>query len=536
MPKTGFVVAIVIAVVAAFGLSTGAGAQEPPPQGNTDNPFFSCRSSVARLVLGGGSPIEPITANPNEKECADDAGGAPTIALPPPPSAAVVTAKTVQATTDILCSLDDPDPDKTLDNNDLCDAGEPTFEEQVVSRARVEDARVVAGSFDIRAQVANTRARAYCAGTVPVLESTSTVVNVTINGQTIEIPPGPDPTTVPLGAAGKVVFNERIGTEGPSGASSGELTRRAIHVQVPDNGSVVDAIVAESKADFHGAVCVKTVGAPPQCPPGSTPNELGQCVVVNTQCPPGSTFNEQGQCVIANVRCPDGTFFDPQTISCLESPQGGQLIPLGQLKGFVGSPCRAARFGRDFAIIGTNGSDKITGTNRSDRIFSLGGADRVSGGRGDDCVEGGGGRDVLDGSNGKDYLIGGSGRDVLTGGPSKDQLVGGSGRDVLSGGTGNDVMRGGGGADRLQGGFGSDRLIGGAGNDGINTGAGRDVVNAGPGNDVINAGTRGPAARIDCGPGKDRVRINNNERKRIKNCEFVDVFERIRSQGRPVRR
>ena len=81
----------------------------------------------------------------------------------------------------------------------------------------------------------------------------------------------------------------------------------------------------------------------------------------------------------------------------------------------------------------------------------------------------------------------------------------------------------------MQGGFGNDRLVAGAGNDGIHTGNGRDRVVAGAGDDIINAATAGPAAFVDCGPGRDRVRINNNERRRVRNCELVDVFVRISS-------
>jgi hypothetical protein len=283
-------------------------------------------------------------------------------------------------------------------------------------------------------------------------------------------------------------------------------------------------------------------GPPPPgevtCPTGTVPNDQGQCIINRTDCPPGTGRNPQGQCVITNVRCPDGTIFDPRTFACIERPQGGTLVPITQpiRDLFRGSPCIGPGFGPLFAVIGTNGPDRITGTNRSDRIFSLAGDDRVSGGRGDDCVEGGAGSDVLDGSNGNDFLLGGSGNNQINGGPGTDRLTGGSGRDVLSGGTSADVMRGGGGRDRLNGGFGNDRLFGGSGNDGIHTANGRDRVSGGPGNDVINAATRGPAARVDCGPGRrDRVRINRNEIRRIKNCEFVDIFRRVRSNNRVIR-
>jgi Ca2+-binding RTX toxin-like protein len=70
-------------------------------------------------------------------------------------------------------------------------------------------------------------------------------------------------------------------------------------------------------------------------------------------------------------------------------------------------------------------------------------------------------------------------------------------------------------------------MVGGRGVDSISTGQGRDRVLGGPGNDIINATIVGPANRVDCGPGRrDRVRVNRNELKRIKNCEFVYLLDR----------
>ena len=61
--------------------------------------------------------------------------------------------------------------------------------------------------------------------------------------------------------------------------------------------------------------------------------------------------------------------------------------------------------------------------------------------------------------------------------------------------------------------------MGGAGNDTINAAYGRDKVFGGKGTDAINVATAGPAARVRCGKGKDVVRFNINERRRVKGCE-----------------
>ena len=515
MARAKLFTAMAVALASAVAFSGPAGADHVAGQ----IPYFSCKSSVARVTLGSGNPIptiEPLAANANREECAEDTAGLPTIALPPPPNPTpALTAGAVQASTEILCASDDPNPAVDPADNDACDQGRPAFEQQVISRADAADVRIVLGSgasaIEITAQAANTSARASCGpGNVPVLASTSNVVNLVVRtgGSTvpITIPQANQEQVINLGIA-KLVLNERVGAEGARpNAPSGQLTRRAIHLQVPGDptppatspaaGSAADVVVAESTADFHGSVCRPSIAG--------------------AECPPGTARTPQGVCVITNVRCPSGTAFDPTSRACIERAQGGTLVPIDQRlrQLFRGSPCIGRGFGPLVAVIGTNGPDRITGTNRSDRIFALAGNDRVSGGRGDDCVEGGSGRDVIDGSNGNDTMLGASGRDQISGGP------------------GRDLMRGGGGRDRLNGGYGNDRLFGGVGNDGISTGNGRDRVSGGPGNDIINAAIRGPAAFVDCGRGRDRVRINRNEARRTRNCEFVDITRRIRSPRR----
>lgn len=529
MPRTGSFIAVAAALIGAVAFSGPAGADHVAGQ----VPYFSCKASVARVTLLNQAlipTIEPLAANANTEECAEDTAGLPTVALPPSPDPApVLSATAVQASTEILCAGDDPNPAVDPADNDACDAGRRSSEQQVLSTADAADVRIVLGSgpsaIEITAQAANSSARASCANSVPVLTGTSNVVNlvVRIGGTVIPItlPQANQEQVIDLGIA-KLILNERVGAEGARpNSTSGSLTRRAIHLQVPGDpsppatspaaGSVADVVAAESTAGFHGSACVASSSG--ICPVGSTPNAQGQCIIESVNCPAGAGRNAQGQCVITSVRCPDGTGFDPTALACIERPLGGTLVAIDERvrNAFRGSPCIGRGFGRLVAVIGTNGPDRITGTNRSDRIFALAGSDRVSGGRGDDCVEGGSGRDVVDGSNGNDTLLGGAGGDQLSGGP------------------GNDLMRGSGGKDRLNGGYGNDRLLGGAGNDGISTGNGRDRVFGGPGNDIINAAIRGPAAFVDCGPGKDRVRINRNEMKRTRNCEFVDITRRIRS-------
>jgi Ca2+-binding RTX toxin-like protein len=80
-------------------------------------------------------------------------------------------------------------------------------------------------------------------------------------------------------------------------------------------------------------------------------------------------------------------------------------------------------------------------------------------------------------------------------------------------------MVGGPGRDNLNGGSGADRMWGGSGNDTLNAAYGRDRVFGGAGRDAINVATAGPASRVSCGKGRDVVRFNRNERRRVSGCE-----------------
>ena len=108
-----------------------------------------------------------------------------------------------------------------------------------------------------------------------------------------------------------------------------------------------------------------------------------------------------------------------------------------------------------------------------------------------------------------------------TGGPLNDELLGHHGSDRIDGGPGHDVLWG----DwdpRNNNGSQRDVLRGGAGNDWLYPSHGRTRVQGGPGNDRVWAfygrGT------IDCGPGRDQIRIRMNQAFRHKNCETIRHF------------
>jgi Ca2+-binding RTX toxin-like protein len=111
---------------------------------------------------------------------------------------------------------------------------------------------------------------------------------------------------------------------------------------------------------------------------------------------------------------------------------------------------------------------------------------------------------------------------TLLGGPLNDELLGHHGSDRITGAAGRDILWG----DwdpRNNSSSQRDVLSGGAGNDFLYPSHGSSKVLGGPGNDSVWAyygrGT------IDCGPGKDRVRIKwIGNRFKVRNCEIVRHF------------
>ena len=114
------------------------------------------------------------------------------------------------------------------------------------------------------------------------------------------------------------------------------------------------------------------------------------------------------------------------------------------------------------------------------------------------------------------------------GGPANDELLGHHGDDILSGGAGDDILWGDwdprGNTTRQR-----DVLRGGAGNDWIYPSHGTTTVLGGAGDDHVWAfygkGT------IDCGPGRDTVRVRMNGAFRLRNCEVVNHFCAFGSDG-----
>lgn len=488
-------------------------------------PTWKCRASAGYVALPGQDRIEPFVANgnpnttqgsPDRDRCADDQAQ-----LTGDRTTGPLTQSNPFARTEI-----EPDDGSTAAQTVSAEA-----------RADLTTIRSPDGGFTLSAEAIRAQAGARCVGATPVLSGSSGVARATVNGQPVVLDGaleqlGTGLNGSPIGGLIRVTFNEQEAT----GTS---LVRRAVHVRITDaSGSVVlDAVAGEASVGRNAAVCQVPEGASATgggsgtsiCPSGSeydAPSGLcvrivtvraGQADGENRGCPDGFTPTSDGNCIRAIPVDDDG------------NPLGGSLVPLDQVPGAAKSPCRNKRFGKKLvAIRGTNRKDTITGTNKSDRMFVLGGDDLVSGGRGNDCLEGGTGVNRLDGSTGSDYLYGDSSRDALIGGSGADKLFGKGGNDRIVGGLGNDRVSAGSGRDKIAGGPGNDTLAGGAGNDSFDAGTGRNRVTGGAGNDKVNAANTGVGSRIDCGPGRDTVRVNRLKGNRLKSCERVFVLTRRR--------
>lgn len=83
-----------------------------------------------------------------------------------------------------------------------------------------------------------------------------------------------------------------------------------------------------------------------------------------------------------------------------------------------------------------------------------------------------------------------------------------------------DVINGNGGSDKIYGFDGSDELRGSTGNDGIYAGFGNDRVFGGPGSDGLHVGSDEARDYVNCGPGYDRVYLDEKDRYAT-DCEVL---------------
>lgn len=420
---------------------------------------WSCRGSATEVQVAQNSRVAPIVSE--KSPCSDGSTGVPNVGEAVG-IATAVTAKTAFGITS---------------------AAPPTVfpKDQTVGASAGVEGLVLAAipGLTIGADAVRSTASASCKDGNPVFTGSSNAVNLTINGQVISADALLDSvvnpiSNSPLGALVKIKFNEQIKT--PTG-----IIQRGAHIIVGENlggngTPLLDVVIAESK-----------LGSSSACDPNATNNGGGEGTTgaggdaLPQVCPTGSELDlKRGLCVIrAAASGGQGLIVVGVPYS---GPSGGSVISLLKARKLYKSACLSGT-GPAYVTIGTNKADRITGTNRMDRILAFGGNDAVDAGRNDDCIDGGKGNDNLAGGIGNDRVYGLSGKDALNGGPGKDRLSGGSGNDTINAA------------------FGTDNIFGGTGVD------------------FINVATAGKPARVDCGAGKDKVRFNTNESRRLRSCE-----------------
>jgi Ca2+-binding RTX toxin-like protein len=447
----------------------------------TSSPLWKCRASSLYASLNGANRVEPIVANgnpstannksPDRAQCANEEAGADNLATPVfglPET--LLSAKSLSAKTTI-------DPELGL-----------AIDQKVNATSRVEKLALPLGGTTVVLGVgaANSTVTGSCTAgsTVPKLDGTSSMADITLGGQLIslnQLLAGLQQALQPLNVLVDVKFNEQI-------RDAKSLIQRAAHIKLFGANRptpLLDLVIAESKVDTEQYTCDKDHQIP------GFDKQI---------CPTGSTFDIMtGYCII--TRQVGGATQVIVVGRPFQGPSGGTVIPLNEARAKYGNKICLLGAGPKYAVVGTKKGDRITGTNGKDRILGLGGNDSLDGGRGADCIDGGTGNDRIAGGIGSDRVIGDGGNDVLRGDLDNDVISGGSGNDKVSGGAGNDRMTGGNGNDIMSGNYGADR------------------IDAGRGNDVINIATQGPAATAKCGPGNDIIRLNGKERRKISNCE-----------------
>jgi hypothetical protein len=419
--------------------------------------LWNCRASATYTATPGQDRNEPVVANGSARTSVES---------PDRGRCADDDGRPVAAGQGL--DLQGPTAATTIDPNSGL-----AVDQHITASSHVNEASRADGTFVLVARVASATASAACSGATAVLSGSSSVDDVIVNGQPVADITQVQEVTLPTGEVVRIHYNEQTRT-------GGTLIVRAIHAEFFNQvGQVVkEAVVAEAKVSGGSEVCDRAAQTGGDGPIGSQDGR---------PCPQGSEYDPAGNvCIITRER--DGNLANGrETVVVIgrpfESPSGGRVaLPTEAPRSVRNSPCLKGK-GVKYIVLGTAKADRITGTNKSDRIFTLGGNDQVGGGRGNDCIDGGPGGDRLAGSLGADRLIGGRGGDNLNGGSQKD------------------------------------RLDGGTGNDTINAAHGRDSVRGGAGNDQINVATAGPAARVNCGSGRDKVRSNTNERRRLRGCE-----------------
>ena len=437
------IVLAVVTCLAVLSIAPSALAQ------TSSNNGFSCRAEGLNVSLFGQQTLRPLVAGSSSSTdfCETDKDGAP---------------EAGQSTFPDLLGLDG-----AYARTDVQTSANTAPAYQVVrAQSGVADARLDPTGSILRATAVQADTTAKCVNGQISYTSTGNVADLYLFGQKINLT-GPL-TQLITGLDGITQVLVHITLNEVTQDASG-YRFRALHVQVPMDGSVADVVVGENRMNGIGTPCTDFTGT-------GGPNNPN---------PPNDK---------PIVGLPYG---------------GGNVVNLTDIAGYqtyrrLRSLCvTSPSYGRRIAIVGNN-------TPQQHHRFEVRGPDlrlRLA-------------RQASTAAPGKDCVEAGSGSDIVNGGTGNDALYGRDGRDYLDAGAGRDRVWGGPGIDTIVTGSGRDRIDGGSGNDKLFTRDGRDVVKGGSGNDRIFAAARGRRDRISCGRGRDRVRVDRYDIV-SRDCEVV---------------
>jgi hypothetical protein len=365
------------AFLAALGVCA---AVAPTASADTTLPVWTCRASAGYVELDpllNAQRIEPVLANgfpdrddPDRELCASADSGVQNVDLPPAgPAAPLISLEAASASTDL-----DPDIAAARDQTVAADGG-------VAETVRIEIPGLVIDAESVTAQ-----ADASCVSGAPVMTGSSTIVSLSVNGTPITIPQGGAPVDLNLAPLIRVRLNQQV-TEGNATSPDQALTQRAVHVEllslVPGAEPVARVVLGEAKVDRRGAVCAPAP-PPPTCPAGSVPqagsNPLVCVLTVTAPCPAGSTPDNSGACVIVQTvttpppACPAGTTRDPASQACIllvqrPCPAGATADPATQV--CVVQPVTVVGSGENGRVGSSEGPRATCG--RLDMFFVRGG-------------------------------------------------------------------------------------------------------------------------------------------------------------------
>ena len=455
-------VRVLPAVLGVAGLLAFAAA----PASAADS--FGCRGSAVRLTGLGVVNLEPAVANGPGTPCASQST---TIASVPAPL------------------------------NTLLGLSAATASTSTSATGATAQSGVVAPVFlgllgGIKATALTAQAAETCVNGVATPSSSSQVVGLTVGGTSYGTTSAP--LSIPIAGVGTLYVNETV-------SGDGDLTQRALELSTVLG---TDLVLGEASVGASGNPCNSgggtggggTGGGGGGTGGGGSGGTGGGGTGGGSLsvCTAGSVLIPSAD--LCEIVLPNGT-----TIVVgrpFEGPTGGTVVALSVARKEYKSGCLYGP-GPQYAIIGTNGPNRIEGTSRADRILGLGGNDRIAGQGGNDCIDGGSGNDKIYGGNGNDRVYGGTGNDRISVQNGNSYVNGGSGNDAIYLGNGNDRVYGGTGNDRISVGRGKDQVWGGAGNDTISAGNGNDSLWGGAGNDSLYVGTG--KDHLFGGAGNDRL-------------------------------